>query len=170
MEETIKQDKSKKQKEFEQLLAQDLSGRKLIEGSIVKAKISLITKKYVLVDIAGKSESSIPIEEFQFSKELDQLKVGSEIEVLLETLENKHGQIVVSRERAKRELSWKKMLAAFEQKTEVEGVIVGKVRGGFCVDTEGSLCFLPQSQVDIKPRKNFDDLYKIRILPMKGTV
>ena len=161
MEETIKQDKSKKQKEFELLLAQDLNGRKLIEGSIVKAKISLIAKKYVLVDIAGKSESSIPIEEFQFSKELDQLKVGSEIDVLLETLENKHGQIVVSRERAKRELSWKKMLAAFEQKTEVEGVIVGKVRGGFCVDTEGSLCFLPQSQVDIKPRKNFDDLYKI---------
>ena len=161
MEETIKQDKSKKQKEFELLLAQDLNGRKLIEGSIVKAKISLIAKKYVLVDIAGKSESSIPIEEFQFSKELDQLKVGSEIDVLLETLENKHGQIVVSRERAKRELSWKKMLAAFEQKTEVKGVIVGKVRGGFCVDTEGSLCFLPQSQVDIKPRKNFDDLYKI---------
>ena len=161
MEETIKQDKSKTQKEFERLLTQDLDGRKLIEGSIVKAKISLITKKHVLVDIAGKSESAIPIEEFQFSKELDQLKIGSEIDVLLETLENKHGQIVVSRERAKKELSWKKMLAAFEKKTEVEGVIVGKVRGGFCVDTEGSLCFLPQSQVDIKPRKNFDDLYKI---------
>ena len=161
MEEVIKQDKSKTQKEFEQLLAQDLDGRKLVEGTIVKAKISLITKKHVLVDIAGKSESAIPIEEFQFSKELDQLKVGSEVDVLLETLENKYGQIVVSRERAKREMSWKKMLAAFEQRTEVEGVIVGKVRGGFCVDTEGSLCFLPQSQVDVKPRKNYDDLYKV---------
>ena len=161
MEEVIKQDKSKTQKEFEQLLAQDLDGRKLVEGTIVKAKISLITKKHVLVDIAGKSESAIPIEEFQFSKELDQLKVGSEVDDLLETLENKYGQIVVSRERAKRELSWKKMLAAFEQRTEVEGVIVGKVRGGFCVDTEGSLCFLPQSQVDVKPRKNYDDLYKV---------
>ena len=89
MEEVIKQDKSKTQKEFEQLLAQDLDGRKLVEGTIVKAKISLITKKHVLVDIAGKSESAIPIEEFQFSKELDQLKVGSEVDVLLETLENK---------------------------------------------------------------------------------
>jgi small subunit ribosomal protein S1 len=161
MQEATKEDKSKTQKEFEQLLAQDLSGRKLVEGSIIKAKISSITKKHVLVDVAGKSESMIPIEEFQFSKELENLKVGSEVEVLLETLENKHGEIVVSRERAKRELSWKKMLSAFDQKTEVEGVIVGKVRGGFCVDTEGSLCFLPQSQVDIKPRRNFDDLYKI---------
>jgi len=161
MQEAVKEDKSKTQKEFEQLLAQDLSTRKLVEGSIIKAKISSITKKHVMVDVAGKSESTIPIEEFQFSKELDDLKVGSEVEVLLETLENKHGEIVVSRERAKRELSWKKMLSAFDKKTEVEGVIVGKVRGGFCVDTEGSLCFLPQSQVDIKPRRNFDDLYKI---------
>ncbi len=161
MEEAIKQDKSKTQKEFEQLLAQDLNSRKLVEGSIIKAKISSITKKHVMVDVAGKSESIIPIEEFQFSKELDNLKVGSEVEVLLESLENRHGQIVVSRERAKRELSWKKMLSAFDKKTEVEGVIVGKVRGGFCVDTEGSLCFLPQSQVDIKPRRNFDDLYKV---------
>ncbi len=161
MEEVIKQDKSKKHKEFEQLLTQDLNERKLVEGTIVKAKVSLITKKHILVDIAGKSEAAIPIEEFKFSKELDQLKVNSELEVMLETLENKHGQIVVSRERAKRELSWKKMLSAFEQKTEVEGMIVGKVRGGFCVDTEGSLCFLPQSQVDVKPRKNFDDLYKV---------
>ena len=156
MEEAIKQDKSKTQKEFEQLLAQDLNSRKLVEGSIIKAKISSITKKHVMVDVAGKSESIIPIEEFQFSKELDNLKVGSEVEVLLESLENRHGQIVVSRERAKRELSWKKMLSAFDKKTEVEGVIVGKVRGGFCVDTEGSLCFLPQSQVDIKPRRNFE--------------
>ena len=161
MQEAIKEDKSKTQKEFEQLLAKDLSTRKLVEGSIIKAKISSITKKHVMVDVAGKSESTIPIEEFQFSKELDNLKVGSEVEVLLESLENKHGEIVVSRERAKRELSWKKMLSAFDKKTEVEGVIVGKVRGGFCVDTEGSLCFLPQSQVDIKPRRNFDDLYKI---------
>ena len=161
MEETIKQDKTKTQKEFEQLLAQDLSGRKLVEGSIIKAKVTLITKKYVVCDIAGKSEAQIPIEEFQFSKELDQLKIGSVVDVMLDTLENKHGLVVVSRERAKRELSWKKMLSAFEKKTEVEGVIVGKVRGGFCVDTEGSLCFLPQSQVDTKPRSNFDDLYKI---------
>ena len=70
MEETIKQDKTKTQKEFEQLLAQDLSGRKLVEGSIIKAKVTLITKKYVVCDIAGKSEAQIPIEEFQFSKEL----------------------------------------------------------------------------------------------------
>ena len=67
MEEVIKQDKSKTQKEFEQLLAQDLDGSKLVEGTIVKAKISLITKKDVLVDIAGKSESAIPIEVFRFS-------------------------------------------------------------------------------------------------------
>ena len=78
--------------------------------------ICLITKKQILVDIAGKSESAIPIEEFQFSKELDKLKIGAEVDVMLETLENKHGQIVVSRERAKRELSWKKMLSAFEKK------------------------------------------------------
>ena len=161
MEETLKQNKSSSHKEFEQLLSKDLSTRKFKEGEITTAVVSQVGRKFIFVDMGLKSEGAIPIEEFKLSKEIDKIEVGSKIDVLLEKIENKNGDIVVSREKARRASSWKKMEKSFENQEEVQGIIISRCKGGFIVDVESCLCFLPGSQVDLKPLKRFDHLMKI---------
>ena len=160
MEEIIKQDKSKSHREFENLLTKDLGNRKFKEGEVTAGTISQIGKKFIFIDLGLKSEGTIPIEEFKLTKELDKIKVGSKIEVLLEKIENKNGDMIISREKARKAQSWKKMENAFENKEEVKGVIVSRCKGGFIVEVESCLCFLPGSQVDLKPLKNYDHLIK----------
>ena len=161
MEQIAKADKSKPHKEFEQLLSQDLDKRKFKEGEITTGIVSEIGKKFIFVDLGLKSEGAIPIEEFKLTKEIDKIKVGSKIEILLEKLENKFGDVVVSREKARKAHSWKKMEKAFEKQEEVNGIIISKCKGGFVVDVESCLCFLPGSQIDLRPLKNFDHLMKV---------
>ena len=98
MEETIKQYKSKAHKEFEKLLSQDWDNRKFKEGEITTGVVSKVGKKFVFVDLGLKSEGAIPVEEFILTKEIDKIEIGSKIEILLEKLENKTGNVVVSRE------------------------------------------------------------------------
>ncbi len=160
MEEIIKQDKSKSHREFENLLTKDLGNRKFKEGEVTAGTISQIGKKFIFIDLGLKSEGTIPIEEFKLTKELDKIKVGSKIEVLLEKIENRNGDMVISREKARKAQSWKKMENSFENKEEVKGVIVSRCKGGFIVEVESCLCFLPGSQVDLKPLKNYDHLIK----------
>ena len=124
MEEIIKQNKSKSHQEFEKLLSEDLGNRKFKEGEITTGTIEEIGKKFVFIDLGLKSSGAIPIEEFKLTKEIDNIAVGSKIDVLLEKIENKNGEIVVSREKAKRTKSWKKMEKAFENKEEVKGIII----------------------------------------------
>ena len=161
MEEIIKANKSKSHEEFEKLLSQDLGNRKFKEGEISSGIISQIGKKFVFVDLGLKSEGAIPIDEFKLTKELDKLKVGEKIDVLLEKIENKSGDVVISREKARKAYSWKKMEKAFENKEEVKGMIISKCKGGFIVDVDSCLCFLPGSQIDFKPLKNIDHLMKV---------
>jgi len=161
MEEIIKQDKSKSHKEFEKLLSEDLNNRKLKEGEIITGVVSSIGKKHVFVDISAKSEGAIPIEEFKLTKEIDKIEVGKQIEVFLEKIENVSGDVVISREKARRAKTWKKMEKAFEDKEEVKGIIISRCKGGFIVDVDSCLCFLPGSQIDLKPLKNFDHLMKV---------
>ncbi len=161
MEETIKQDKSKSHKEFEKLLSQDWGNRKFKEGEITTGIVSQVGKKFIFLDLGLKSEGAIPIEEFRLTKEIDKIEIGSKIEVLLEKIENKIGNVVVSREKARKTHSWKKMEKAFENKEKIKGVIISKCKGGFIVDVESCLCFLPGSQIDLKPLKNFDHLMKV---------
>ena len=153
--------KNSKTKEFETLLNEDFKKRDFKEGKIIKAVVSEIGKKHIFVETGLKSEGAIPIEEFKISKELENLKVGSKIEVYLEKIESYKGDIVVSREKAKRMGSWEKMTKAFENQKEVEGIITNKVKGGFIVNVESCLCFLPGSQVDTKPIKNMDTLMNV---------
>ena len=160
MEEILKENKSKSHKEFEKLLSEDLDNRKLREGEIITGTVSNIGKKHVFVDISAKSEGAIPIEEFKLTKEIDGIKIGSKVDVLLEKIENKFGDVVISREKARKAKSWKKMEKAFENKEEVKGVIISRCKGGFIVDVESCLCFLPGSQVDLRPLKNFDHLMR----------
>ena len=161
MEEIRKLDKSKTNNEFEKLLSQDMGNRRFKEGEITTGIISEIGKKYVFIDLGLKSESAIPIEEFKLTKEIDKLKVGSKIDVLLEKIENRFGDVVTSREKARKAHSWKKMEKAFENKEEVKGIILSRCKGGFIVDVESCLCFLPGSQIDLKPLKSFDHLMKV---------
>ena len=160
METTIKQDKTGSHKEFEKLLTKDLDNRKFKEGEITTATVSEVGKKYIFVDLGLKSEGAIPIEEFVLTKEIDKIKIGAKIDVLLEKIENKSGDVVVSREKARKASAWKKMEKAFENKEEVKGMIISRCKGGFIVNVESCLCFLPASQLDLRPLKKFDHLIK----------
>ena len=159
MEVISKQENSKSHQEFKKLLTEDLGNRKFKEGEIAVGTISKVGKKFVFVDLGLKSEGAIPIEEFKLTKELDNIKIGSKIEVLLERIEHpKTGDVIISREKARKAHSWKKMEKAFESKEEVKGIIISKCKGGFIVDVDACLCFLPGSQIDIRPLKNYDHL------------
>ena len=160
MEEIVKQNKEKFDKEFEKMLIDDLKNRRFKEGETVVGTVEEISKKFVFIDLGLKSSGSIPIEEFKFTNELESISVGSKVEVLLEKIENKNFEIVVSREKARRAKSWSRMQKAFENKEEVKGTITSRVKGGFCVNVDSCLCFLPASQLDTRPVKNFDHLMK----------
>jgi len=162
MEEIIKESKSKSHQEFEKLLTEDLGGRKFKEGEITTGTIEEIGKKFVFIDLGLKSSGAIPIEEFKLTKEIDNIKVGSKVDVFLERIENRHGEIVISREKARRAKSWKKMEKAFENNEEVQGTIISKCKGGFVVNVDSCLCFLPASQVDLRPLKNIDHLMRVQ--------
>ena len=161
MENILKQGKTKSNKEFEKLLSEDLGNRKFKEGEVTSGIVSEVGKKFVFVDLGLKSEGAIPIEEFKLTKEIDKIKIGSKIDVLLEKIENRSGDVVISREKARKAHSWKKMESAYEKKEEVKGIIISKCKGGMIVDVESCLCFLPGSQIDIKPLKNMDHLMKV---------
>ena len=161
--------KQENKKEFESLLKEDFKKRDLKEGNIIKATVSEIGKKYIFVDLKAKSEGLIPIEEFKISKELQNLKIGSKIDVYLERIESYKGEIVVSREKARRMSSWKKMEKAFETQEEVEGIITNKVKGGMVVNVNSCLCFLPGSQIATTPLKNFE-IDKLMNTPLKFIV
>ena len=105
----FKQTSKTSNKEFESLLAKDFKDRKLKENEIIKATVTEIGKSYVVVDAKAKAEAMIPIEEFKNDDELKKLKVGSTIDVYLERIENFKGEIVISREKARRMVAWKKM-------------------------------------------------------------
>jgi len=161
MEEILKQDKSKSHQEFEKLLSEDLENRIFKEGEIATGIVEEIGKKFIFIDLGLKSSGAIPVEEFKLTKEIDKIEVGTKIEVLLEKIENKHGEIVISREKARRAKSWKKMEMAFENKEKVKGIIISKCKGGFVVNVDSCLCFLPASQLDLRPLKNVDHLMKV---------
>ena len=161
MEEILKQNKGTSHKEFEKLLAEDLGNRKFKEGEITTGTVEEIGKKFVFIDLGLKSSGAIPLEEFKLTKEIDKIEVGSKIDVLLEKIENKNGEIVISREKARRAKAWKKMEKAFKNNEEVKGIIISRCKGGFVVNVESCLCFLPASQLDLRPLKNFDHLMKV---------
>ena len=145
-------------KEFQSLLDQDFKDRKLKENEIIKATVSEITKNFVLVDCKAKMEGMIPVEEFQNDKEFEKLKVGSQIDVYLERIESFKGEIIISREKARKMKTWKKMEKVFETQEEMTGYITGKVKGGFITNVEGLPCFMPSSQIDVRPLKRVDHL------------
>tara|TARA_A100001015_G_scaffold271744_1_gene325639 strand:- start:1212 stop:2930 length:1719 start_codon:yes stop_codon:yes gene_type:complete len=151
------------QKEFQTLLDQDFKDRKLKENEIVKAKVTEITKNYIVVDCKAKMEGMIPIEEFKNDDEIKSLKVGSSIEVFLERIESFKGEIIISRDKARKIKAWKKMEKVFDTQEEMTGYITGKVKGGFITTVENLPCFMPSSQIDVRPLKKIDHLLNVPI-------
>ncbi len=145
-------------KEFQNLLDQDFKDRKLKENEIILATVTEITKNFIVVDCKAKMEGMIPIEEFKNDDELSKLKVGSKIDVYLERIESFKGEIVISRDKARKMKAWKKIEKIFETKEEMTGYITGKVKGGFIATVEGLPCFMPSSQIDVRPLKRIDHL------------
>ena len=145
-------------KEFQNLLDQDFKDRKLKENEIIKAKVTEITKNFIVVDCKAKMEGMIPLEEFKNDEELSKLKVGSQIDVYLERIESFKGEIIVSRDKARKMKAWKKMERVFETQEEMTGYITGKVKGGFIATVDGLPCFMPSSQIDVRPLKRVDHL------------
>ena len=144
--------------EFQKLLDKDFKDRILKENEIIKATVTEITKNFIVVDCKAKMEGMIPIEEFKNDDELETLKVGSNIEVYLERIESFKGEIVISRDKARKMKAWKKMEKVFETQEEMTGYITGKVKGGFIANVEGLPCFMPSSQIDVRPLKRIDHL------------
>ena len=151
------------QKEFQNLLEQDFKDRKLKENEIITATITEMTKNFIVVDCKAKMEGMIPVEEFKNDDELSKLKVGSKIDVYLERIESFKGEIIISRDKARKMKAWKKMEKVFETKEEITGFITGKVKGGFITSVDGLPCFMPLSQIDVRPLKKIDHLLNIPI-------
>ena len=145
-------------KEFQNLLDKDFKDRKLKENEIIKAVVTEITKNFIVVDCKAKMEGMIPIEEFKNDDELKNLKVGSQIDVYLERIESFKGEIIISRDKARKMKAWKKMEKVFETQEEMTGYITGKVKGGFIANVMGLPCFMPSSQIDVRPLKKIDHL------------
>jgi len=145
-------------KEFQNLLDQDFKDRQVKENVIIKGTITEITKNFIVVDCKLKMEGMIPVEEFKNDDEFGKLKVGSKIDVYLERIESFKGEIVISRDKARKMKAWKKMEKLFETQEEMVGYITGKVKGGYITNVEGLPCFMPSSQIDIRPMKKIDHL------------
>jgi small subunit ribosomal protein S1 len=145
-------------KEFQNLLDKDFEDRKLKENEIIKATVTEITKNFIVVDCKAKMEGMIPIDEFKNDDELEKLKVGSQIDVYLERVESFKGEIVISRDKARKMKAWKKMEKVFETGEEITAYITGKVKGGFIAVCDGLPTFMPLSQIDVAPLRKIDHL------------
>lgn len=142
------------QESFAELLDQSFQEMTSLEGSVVTGTVLSIEKDMILIDVGLKSEGRVPIREFGNNEDELNIKVSDQVEVFIERLEDANGQAILSREKARREESWVNLEKALEKQQRVNGVIFGKVKGGFTVDLEGATAFLPGSQVDIRPIKD----------------
>jgi len=144
--------------DFAAMLEASLETNNMKEGGVVTGTITGIEKDIVIVDVGLKTEGRIPLREFYEPGNADPVKVGDQVEIFLERIENALGDAVLSRDKARREESWLKLVKDYEAKKPVQGAIVGRVKGGFTVDLGGVNAFLPGSQVDIRPVRDIGPL------------
>jgi small subunit ribosomal protein S1 len=128
------------------------------EGSVVKGTVVAIERDLAVIDVGLKTEGRVAMREFLGPGRTSEIKVGDTVEVYLERIENALGEAVLSRDKARREESWGKLEKAFQNNEKVQGVIFNQVKGGFTVDLDGAVAFLPRSQVDIRPIRDVSPL------------
>ncbi|HTO39951.1 MAG TPA: 30S ribosomal protein S1, partial [Rhizomicrobium sp.] len=134
------------------------------EGNVIKGTIVAIENDFAIVDVGLKTEGRVSLKEFAMPGQPATVKVGDEVEVYLERVENALGEAVLSRDKARREESWIRLERAFNEQTRVHGVIFGRVKGGFTVDLDGAVAFLPGSQVDVRPMRDVGPLMNLQQL------
>lgn len=146
------------QDDFAALLEQSFAADSPVEGSVVEGRITAIENDLVIIDVGLKTEGRVPLREFSMAGQEPTVGVGDRVEVYLERIENAMGEAMLSRDKARREESWTKLELSFAAEERVEGVIFGRVKGGFTVDLDGATAFLPGSQVDIRPVRDVTPL------------
>ena len=146
------------QDDFAALLEQSFAEDNPIEGSVVEGRVTAIENDLVIIDVGLKTEGRVPLREFSMAGQEPTVDVGDRVEVFLERIENAMGEAMLSRDKARREESWIKLEQSFAAEERVEGVIFGRVKGGFTVDLDGATAFLPGSQVDIRPVRDVTPL------------
>ncbi|MEJ0073913.1 MAG: 30S ribosomal protein S1 [Alphaproteobacteria bacterium] len=147
--------------DFAAMLDEAFGQGNLQEGTVVKGTVVGIEKDMALIDVGAKTEGRVAIREFSGPGRGGEIKVGDEVEVYLERIENALGEAVLSRDKARREESWGKLEKAFNGNEKVNGVIFNQVKGGFTVDLDGAVAFLPRSQVDIRPIRDVTPLMNV---------
>src|SRR5271154_640102 len=146
---------------FAALLEESLQSRDSFEGTVVQGIVVGLDNDFAMIDVGLKSEGRVSLKEFAGPTGQSTLKMGDRVEVFIERLEDKNGEAMLSREKAKREESWVALDQAFQKQERVTGIIFGRVKGGFTVDLNGAVAFLPGSQVDIRPVRD--------VTPLLGT-
>src|SRR6267154_1890781 len=144
--------------DFAAMLDESFAGGNLQESSVIKGIVVAIEKDMAVIDVGLKTEGRVALREFNGPGREADLKVGDEVEVFLDRIENALGEAVLSRDKARREESWGKLEKAFNNNEKVHGVIFNQVKGGFTVDLDGAVAFLPRSQVDIRPIRDVGPL------------
>ncbi len=144
--------------DFAAMLNDMFGGADSFEGRVVHGTVTAIENDLAVIDVGLKSEGRVPLREFAAPGQKAELKVGDEVEVYVDRVENMHGEAMLSRDRARREAAWDKLETEFAKTARVEGVIFGRVKGGFTVDLSGAVAFLPGSQVDIRPVRDVTPL------------
>src|SRR5271169_2960690 len=147
--------------DFAALLDESFGNGNLQEGSVIKGTIVGIEKDVAVIDVGLKTEGRVPLKEFSMPGRPADLSVGDEVDVYLERVENSMGEAVLSREKARREESWTRLEERYKAGERVEGVIFNRVKGGFTVDLDGAVAFLPGSQVDIRPIRDVSPLMNV---------
>ena len=147
--------------DFESLLMDSFVDNEPLEGAVVKGTVVAIEKDLAIIDVGLKTEGRIPLKEFGAAGRDGLIKVGSIVEVYVDRVENAAGEAVLSREKARREESWVKLEVMYNNNERVEGTIFNQVKGGFTVDLEGAVAFLPRSQVDIRPIRDIAPLMNV---------
>jgi len=147
--------------DFAAMLDESFQTGNLQEGSVIKGIVVGIEKDMAVIDVGLKTEGRVAVREFAGPGRTTELKVGDEVEVYLERVENALGEAVLSRDKARREESWGKLEKGFTNNEKVTGVIFNQVKGGFTVDLDGAVAFLPRSQVDIRPIRDVTPLMNV---------
>ena len=148
--------------DFAAMLNESLGGEDQgFEGRVVKGTVTGIENDMAVIDVGLKSEGRVALREFAAPGQKATIAVGDEVEVYVDRIENVNGEAMLSRDRARREASWDKLEKEYDEGNRVEGVIFGRVKGGFTVDLDGAVAFLPGSQVDVRPVRDVTPLMDI---------
>ncbi|MGZ0189957.1 MAG: S1 RNA-binding domain-containing protein, partial [Alphaproteobacteria bacterium] len=144
--------------DFASMLEDSLTEMSGFEGTVQKGVVIALENDTALIDVGLKAEGRVPLKEFGAPGRPSELKIGDVVDVYVERLEDRNGEAVLSRDKARREEAWQTLEDSFKESVRVKGIIFGRVKGGFTVDLSGAVAFLPGSQVDIRPVRDIGPL------------